>query len=380
MRAWEKDLARRLSAATTWHDACDVYSLALREHLGVSGVNVVPLSAPWLAIDDLYMNSDEIDPTFVKERFLAGVEFIEQEILPFDQVLMAGSTIIDGSSDDFLREADKTAAMNEFWRPCRIDRPAVRPLAVGARPFGYVGLARTRKQGAYSLEELRGINAASAAFEACLATSAVLPWPGLAVADGASTLLASAIPIVCALFDEAGRLRWMSDEAQARLEIESTRVGSTKIVSAASPLFDCLRRAALEALNDPAESFNTSAPYRCLPTGEVVVVRLVQDQGTKLAMAALASAPVLDVARAKAVPQRGIPGLTSREADVAFLAASGYTCLNIAADLGVSEHTVRTHMKRIYRKLGVSNRVSLALAIGALMPPTTPTGPSSNDS
>jgi DNA-binding CsgD family transcriptional regulator len=373
MRAWEKDLARRLSSATTWHDACDVYSLALREHMGVSGVNVVPLSAPWLAIDDLYMNSDEIDPSFVKQRFLAGVEFIEQEILPFDQVLMAGGVVIDCSSDDFLREADKTAAMNEFWKPCRIDRPAVRPLAMGARPFGYVGLARTRKQGAYSADELRGINTASAAFEACLATSAVLPWPGLAVADGVSTVLAAAIPIVCALFDQAGRLRWMSDEAQVRLEIEAARVGSTRIVSASSPLFDCLRRAALEALNDPGEAFNTSAPYRCLPTGEIVVVRLVQDQGTKLAMAALAGAPVLEAAHAKAVPtQTGIPGLTPREADVAFLAASGYACLNIAADLGISEHTVRTHLKRIYRKLGVSSRVSLALAIGALMTPPDP--------
>ncbi len=377
MRTWEKELARRLSSATTWDEACDVYSLALRRHMGVSGVNVVPLSAPWLAIDDLYMNSDEIDPSFVKQRFLAGVEFIEQEILPFDQVLMAGGLVIDCSSDDFLREADKTAAMNEFWKPCRIDRPAVRPLALGDRPLGYVGLARTRKQGAYSPEELRGINTASAAFEACLATATVLPWPGLAVADGISTLLASALPIVCALFDQAGRLRWMSEEAEVRLEIEAARVGSTRIVSASGPLFDCLQRAALEALNDPAESFNTSAPYRCLPTGEIVVVRLVQDQGTKLAMAALASAPLLEPAPANAVPtQRGIRGLTAREADVAFLAASGYACLNIAAELGVSEHTVRTHMKRIYRKLGVSSRVSLALAIGALMPLT---GPSSTD-
>lgn len=48
--------------------------------------------------------------------------------------------------------------------------------------------------------------------------------------------------------------------------------------------------------------------------------------------------------------------LTSRESQIIDLYASGYSCQQIAADLGISNHTVVTHTKNIYRKLGVSNR------------------------
>lgn len=54
------------------------------------------------------------------------------------------------------------------------------------------------------------------------------------------------------------------------------------------------------------------------------------------------------------------PGLTAREAEVAALAAEGFTVLNVAARLAVAESTVKTHLKHIYQKLGVFSRVELA--------------------
>ena len=45
--------------------------------------------------------------------------------------------------------------------------------------------------------------------------------------------------------------------------------------------------------------------------------------------------------------------LTPRELDVLRLLAQGCTYYQAAQALGVSPHTVQTHVKNIYRKLGV---------------------------
>ena len=52
--------------------------------------------------------------------------------------------------------------------------------------------------------------------------------------------------------------------------------------------------------------------------------------------------------------------LTRREREVAELLAGGYSSLNVAARLGISEQTVAVHTRAIYRKLGVHSRVDLA--------------------
>ena len=55
-----------------------------------------------------------------------------------------------------------------------------------------------------------------------------------------------------------------------------------------------------------------------------------------------------------------IPGLSASETAVARLAVEGFTVTNMAAHLGSSESTVRTHLRRAYLKLGVHGRAELA--------------------
>lgn len=49
--------------------------------------------------------------------------------------------------------------------------------------------------------------------------------------------------------------------------------------------------------------------------------------------------------------------LTKREREVLALLAKGQRNSEIAEILGVTENTVETHLKNIFRKLGISNRV-----------------------
>jgi DNA-binding NarL/FixJ family response regulator len=66
-----------------------------------------------------------------------------------------------------------------------------------------------------------------------------------------------------------------------------------------------------------------------------------------------------------------VPRLTDRERDVLRLVAHGLTNRRIAAAFGLSEHTVRSHLREVMRKLKARSRieaVSLGIRLGLIHP------------
>lgn len=53
-------------------------------------------------------------------------------------------------------------------------------------------------------------------------------------------------------------------------------------------------------------------------------------------------------------------GFSEREADVLLYLCHGYPNSEIAEQLGISQNTVKTHLKNIYSKLDVTNRTQAA--------------------
>lgn len=96
---------------------------------------------------------------------------------------------------------------------------------------------------------------------------------------------------------------------------------------------------------------------KSLPAAEVVA-----------ALRAVADGRIVDTrapSRAPAVWPGADWGLTSRESEVVALLSTGASNRSIAASLYVSENTVRTHLKSIFKKVGVTSRSQLvARALG----------------
>ena len=56
-----------------------------------------------------------------------------------------------------------------------------------------------------------------------------------------------------------------------------------------------------------------------------------------------------------------IDPLTTRERQIVWVMAEGLTNKEIARRLRLAEGTVKVHLHRIYRKLGIANRTALAI-------------------
>jgi len=70
-----------------------------------------------------------------------------------------------------------------------------------------------------------------------------------------------------------------------------------------------------------------------------------------------------------------LEGLSRREREIARLLVAGYSGVNVAAISGLSENTVRTYVRRLYTKVGVSNRADLVRKL--VSPDPTSSGPAS---
>ncbi|MER5982378.1 response regulator transcription factor [Streptomyces sp. NPDC001787] len=74
--------------------------------------------------------------------------------------------------------------------------------------------------------------------------------------------------------------------------------------------------------------------------------------------------------RVSAPPVRGIEGLTARECEVLVLIAQGLSNGDIAGRLTITDHTVKTHINRLFAKMGLRDRaqaVILAYELGLVV-------------
>jgi DNA-binding CsgD family transcriptional regulator len=97
------------------------------------------------------------------------------------------------------------------------------------------------------------------------------------------------------------------------------------------------------------------------PPGHSRRIRFLRKRGrdfddTDRALAALIRPHLVAHLHALDLANRGITPLTTRQRQLLALVADGFSNVQAARRLGISAHTVRTHLQQIYTRLGVASR------------------------
>jgi DNA-binding NarL/FixJ family response regulator len=92
----------------------------------------------------------------------------------------------------------------------------------------------------------------------------------------------------------------------------------------------------------------------------VAAIRVAADGGALFSPAA--TRKLIERFAGHAEPPAGIDELTDREREVLTLIARGLSNAEIAAELVVSEHTVKTHVARVLQKLDLRDRTQAVVA------------------
>jgi DNA-binding NarL/FixJ family response regulator len=124
-------------------------------------------------------------------------------------------------------------------------------------------------------------------------------------------------------------------------------------------VLDALRAGARSYLTKDADRADIASALQAAAGGLSVLDARVQ---AALVAAATSAAPAAQAAPSGAAEIPGLPtppdGLTQREAEILALIAQGLTNPEIAARLFLSNHTVKTHISRIFAKTGSRDRVA----------------------
>jgi DNA-binding CsgD family transcriptional regulator len=302
------------------------------------------------------VRSNEFAPEFVAAKFAESVFAIETDLGGLTAAL-SETGAYDGYVKFPFAEFEDTSIIQDYWRPLHVDQQLVAPLWYEGTPVGYSGICRTRREARFTSDDLRHYEELRVHAERAVSRIATLKSGRL---SQTLEMLTSVFPYPAFLFEGAGRLRWASGEGLVRLGVHSARVGAKDVLHGNAALDGLSRCATLLARDLAEDGQSVLRGEAVLRRGERVVVRRFFESGKVLLLIALV--PAMASLRGEKVTATGtaLPGLGSVESEVARLAAEGYTVLNIAVRLAVCESTVRTHLRRVYTKLGVHGRAGLA--------------------
>jgi DNA-binding NarL/FixJ family response regulator len=121
-------------------------------------------------------------------------------------------------------------------------------------------------------------------------------------------------------------------------------------------VLDALRAGARSYLTKDADRADIASALQAAAGGLSVLDARVQ--ATLLAAATSPASTAVARAQESSSPAQPPDGLTQREAEILALIAQGLTNPEIAARLFLSNHTVKTHISRIFAKTGSRDRVA----------------------
>ena len=114
---------------------------------------------------------------------------------------------------------------------------------------------------------------------------------------------------------------------------------------------ECLQAGARGYVVKDVERFSLKESIRAVSRGHAVLAPQV-------------AGPIIERMRRRQSGEKRPAGLNTSQVAILRLISLGHSNREIAADVHLSENTVKTHVQEIFRKLGVRNRVEAAILAG----------------
>jgi DNA-binding CsgD family transcriptional regulator len=346
-----RDLAARLEEAGTFSAIGSALLDAVRDEIHPSSVHICPLyQGANLALDPVGW-SEHHPVAYMKRRAMEEWPRAEQEFGPVTSYFDLPGGVVDFNAYLGTARLERTATFNDYFRDCKIERQVMAMLGSSESPLGFICIARSLTEPPFAPKELARLAEIRAQGVPALArvSNQSSSIGILTTALGVAAKLSSAY---LALLTGAGQVVWMCDDAAADLGLRTWQTGKASIIPMAHPQV-------VEWGNVIGEANTTGAPS--LSRGGLTVQRLGADNDQRALFLVIDGARHLPDA-----PSPAWNALTRREREIAERLATGHSVANLAAGLGISPGTIRNHIKHIYRKLGVSSRVELAIRAGAM--------------
>lgn len=206
--------------------------------------------------------------------------------------------------------------------------------------FGVAGLERTAEEGAFTEADVKTLDDLAAFVVG--GARAQMAYDELAREASCLRALSRATGALYVVDRDSKRIIWAADRERG-IDWEQD----------VAPIEDALANAAERLIDARARGEALPTPPR-LPNGAVTAVAKIDDEAvfSKMRVAVMRVEPVGEQGTA-------MDTLSRREREIARLLVAGYSGVNVAAIAGLSENTVRTYVRRLYQKLGVSNRADL---------------------
>jgi DNA-binding CsgD family transcriptional regulator len=353
-----REVAERLAAAPSLRAIGEILADACERAVPFNNFGITVFEPRVSQEPFLFVRSAEFAPDWMSRKFAEILLAIERDLGGLKAALNERRAY-DGFEKFPMPTIKDTELVREHWHVIRCHQQLVAPLWHGGVPVGYFAMSRSRREPRLTPADLQYFEELRVQAERGLAGIASL---GPGELTPTIDLLSQAFPYPAFLFDTQGRLRWMSDEGAVRLGVVAAKLGAGRMVRGNAALEGLSRRASALAQAPGADIEAGLRSEGILRRSERLAVRRFGENGGQLLLLALTPA-MAGLPDAGGAPEGSLPGLGAVESRVARLAAEGYTILNIAARLGVSEATVRTHLHRVYVKLGVHGRAELAFAL-----------------
>jgi DNA-binding CsgD family transcriptional regulator len=215
--------------------------------------------------------------------------------------------------------------------------------------FGVCGLERVAGEGGFTPEDVATVDGLASFIMAGARTQ--LAYDELAREASCLRALGAVNGALYVIDRDAKQVIWAADRERGIDWEEDVVKVEDSLVNAAERLL--ASRARGEALPTPPR----------MPNGSVTAVSKIDDDPV------FAQARVC-VVRVEPLGEQNtaMDTLSRREREIARLLVAGYSGVNVAAIAGLSENTVRTYVRRLYLKLGVSNRADLVRKLMAPEP------------